>query len=146
MIDEIFDYEYKVSDVLMPCIYFLFDNGNVVYVGKTEYGLKRILCHISDKKFDNVKIKVFNKELLDEKETYYIAKYNPKYNKVIPHAYSSKNIKHVLLTKYGVRTRKRDIELWICDNVEECYFFKGERCINESAFQKCLTYFAGNKI
>ena len=65
MIDEIFDYEYKVSDVLMPCIYFLFDNGKVVYVGKTEYGLKRILCHISDKKFDNVKIKVFNKELLD---------------------------------------------------------------------------------
>lgn len=144
--DEIFDYEYKVSDVLMPCIYFLFDNGNVVYVGKTEHGLKRVLCHISDKKFDNIKIKVFNKELLDEKETYYIAKYNPKYNKVIPHAYSPKNIKHLLLTKYGVRTRKRDIELWICDNVEECYFFKGERCINESDFQKCLTYFAGNKI
>lgn len=85
-------------------------------------------------------------ELLDEKETYYIAKYNPKYNKVIPHAYSPKNIKYLLLTKYGVRTRKRDIELWICDNVEECYFFKGERCINESDFQKCLTYFAGNKI
>lgn len=68
------------------------------------------------------------------------------YNKVIPHACSPKNIKYLLLTKYGVRTKKRDIELWICDNVEKCYFFKGERCINESDFQKCLTYFTSNKI
>lgn len=142
MIEEKFDYEYNVSDVLMPCIYFLFDKGKVVYVGKTEYGLKRILCHVSDKIFDSVKIKVFSKEILDEKETYYIAKYSPKYNKVIPHAYSPKNIKYLLLTKYGIRTKKRDIEFWICDNVDEYYHFKGEKCISENDFYNCVKFFS----
>lgn len=146
MNDETFNYEYNVSDVLMPCIYFLLDGEKVVYVGKTEYGLKRILCHITDKTFDRIKIKVFDKDMLDVKETYYIAKYNPKYNKVIPNAYSPKTIKSLLLSKHGIRTKKRDIELWICDNVTDCYFFKGERCINQSDFQKCLTHFISMEI
>lgn len=138
---EKFDRKFKLQDVVMPCIYFLFDKGTVVYVGKTEYGLKRVLCHISDKEFDEIKIKLFPSSLLDEKETYYIAKYNPKYNQSIPNAYSAKRIKQLLLLNHGVRVRKKQVEAWIDDNVLESLFFRGERHIDKNDFDNCISYF-----
>lgn len=141
MDEEKFDRKFKLQDVVMPCIYFLFDKGTVVYVGKTEYGLKRVLSHISDKEFDEIKIKLFPSSLLDEKETYYIAKYNPKYNQSIPNAYSAKRIKQLLLLNHGVKVRKRQVEAWITANVSDYYFFKGERHIGKRNFDDCINYF-----
>lgn len=138
---EKFDRKFKLQDVVMPCIYFLLDNGEVVYVGKTEYGLKRVLCHISDKVFDEIKVKLFPPSLLDEKETYYIAKYHPKYNHSIPNVYSAKRIKQLLLSNYGVRVRKKQVEAWIDDNVLESLFFRGERHIDKNNFDNCISYF-----
>lgn len=146
MNEELFDYEYDLSNVLTPCIYFLYDKDEIVYIGKTEYGLKRILTHTTDKQFDSFKIKVFDKNILSEKETYYIAKYNPKYNKLIPNSYCAKNIKHILSIKYGLKIKKRDIVEWILNNVCDYYYFKGERYISEINLKKCLTYFTNKKL
>lgn len=62
-------------------VYFLIDNGEVVYVGKTTVGLSRIYAH-KDKKYDKVYIILCDPEDLDFTETKYIAKYLPKYNTV----------------------------------------------------------------
>ncbi len=74
------------EDFTMPSlpnkmIYFLIDNGEVVYVGKTENGLFRPLSH-KDKKYDTIKI-IFVKGNVNELEGEFIAKYTPKYNRVI---------------------------------------------------------------
>lgn len=138
---ERFDRNFKLQDVIMPCIYFLFNKGAVVYVGKTEYGLKRILCHTSDKDFDEIKVKLFPSSLLDEKETHYIAKYNPKYNQSLPNAYSSKRIKQLLLLNHRVRVRRHQVEKWIDGNVSANYFFKGEKYIGKDDFNDCINYF-----
>jgi hypothetical protein len=64
-------------------IYFLVNDGNLVYVGKSNNGiLGRINSHIKDKDFDSAYyVAISSEELLDEYERKYIVKYKPKYNK-----------------------------------------------------------------
>ena len=95
-----------------PLIYFLVDNGEVVYVGKSVNFLARIVCHQRTekthrkwvdgelvprkcglKKFDSVYIKeVENEEILEECERKCIKKFLPKYNTC---AYSTRQHKKV---------------------------------------------------
>lgn len=63
-------------------IYFLLDNNDVVYIGKTNKGLYRPLSH-KDKKFDTVKILYCDENNLSVIEGNFICKYKPKYNKVM---------------------------------------------------------------
>jgi hypothetical protein len=128
--EEKFDYEYKLQDVYFPCIYFLLKNEKVVYVGQTEYGLKRILCHPSDKDFDTIRTIKCKSEKLDEMEMKYIAKYQPLYNKQLPNACSSMRLKQIL-THNGLRVRKDIIKRWIMNNVKEYYVFCGEIYVAE---------------
>lgn len=67
-------------------IYFLLDKAEVVYVGQTTNGVGRPFQHAKDKKFDSVKIIPCPKEKLDEMESVYITKYNPKYNRILNRA------------------------------------------------------------
>ena len=62
-------------------IYFLIQDDNVVYVGKTKKGLSRPFHHSADKVFDSVKILPCDESNLDKTESYYIAKYKPLYNR-----------------------------------------------------------------
>jgi hypothetical protein len=64
-------------------IYFLVNDDNLVYVGKSNNGiLGRINSHIKDKDFDSAYyVAISSEELLDEYERKYIVKYKPKYNK-----------------------------------------------------------------
>lgn len=71
----LFDNEYSQC-----CIYFLIENGIVVYVGKTENGKWRIKQHKNQKKYDDVYIIKCNFDDLMELEDYYMMKYKPKYN------------------------------------------------------------------
>jgi hypothetical protein len=64
-------------------IYFLINDGNLVYVGKSNKNiLARINSHIKDKDFDSAYyVAISSENLLDEYEKKYILKYKPKYNK-----------------------------------------------------------------
>lgn len=61
-------------------VYFLLQDGEVVYVGQTAHGLSRPFSH-HDKVFDEVKILFCEPEELDLIEDKYIQKYKPRYNK-----------------------------------------------------------------
>lgn len=123
--EEKFDYEYKLQDVYYPCIYFLIKKDKVVYVGQTEFGLKRILSHITEKDFDTIKTIKCVKENLNQMEIAYIVKYQPTYNKYLSNATSITRIKQLLIEK-GFRIRKNTIKRWVIDNVETHYVFCGE--------------------
>ena len=125
MIKEKFDFEYEVQNVYYPCIYFLFKEGKIVYIGQTEYGLKRILAHIPEKDFDTIKIIKCKKKDLNEKEIIYISKYQPIYNKQLSNAISATRIKYLLIEK-GYRIRKNIIRRWIMNNIKKYYLFCGE--------------------
>lgn len=61
-------------------IYFLIDDGEVVYVGQTKNGIIRPLSH-RDKVYDEIKIKYCAEKDLDLTEDRYIQFYKPIYNK-----------------------------------------------------------------
>lgn len=72
---------YKKSDCekLQAYVYFLIDNGEVVYVGQTTAGIARPMAH-RDKQFDSFYMKKCKPSLLSQRETEMILKYRPKYN------------------------------------------------------------------
>lgn len=75
--------EWNITKILPAekcIIYFLLDNGNVVYVGQSKHGLQRPFSH-NDKKFTDVAYMNCEEKLLNYTETKYIRKYMPKYNK-----------------------------------------------------------------
>lgn len=68
-------------------VYFLIDNGEVVYVGQTKHGLARPLQH-REKEYDEIKMLYCDSRNLDVLEDTYIRKYKPKYNKQLNYAVS----------------------------------------------------------
>jgi hypothetical protein len=70
------------EDVIGYGIYLLYDNENVVYIGKSNNMKNRINQHKKDKEFNSVKCIIFKDEgLVNLYEPYLIQKYKPKYNK-----------------------------------------------------------------
>lgn len=69
-----------LPNIQSPIIYFLLDNDEVVYVGQSKVGLYRPYTH-KDKTFTHVAFINCKECELDDKETEFIKKYKPKYNK-----------------------------------------------------------------
>ena len=136
-----FDFSYRLKDVYLSCVYFLLNRGKVVYVGKTEKGLLRILSHCTNKVFDEIRIKKVALSKLDEAETKYIAEYNPKYNSLLTNAYSSTRIKQILKTEYNVVVLKREIDRYIASSVRDYYMFNGNKYISKKDLNKCISNF-----
>lgn len=68
-------------EILESCfIYFLINDGEVVYVGQTSVGISRPLSH-KDKVFNEIKLIYCELGDLDRLEDKYIKKYDPIYNK-----------------------------------------------------------------
>lgn len=70
--------------MIKPCIYFLFNGNELVYIGKSDNVYKRIGDHIAEgsKKFDRWEyIETYDNELL---EAHLISILKPKYNKIMP--------------------------------------------------------------
>ena len=67
-----------------PVIYFLLNNGKIVYVGSSKKVKTRVKTHISRglKVFDDFIIEETNDEEMKQKEKEYIEKHKPKYNKI----------------------------------------------------------------
>lgn len=73
----------KVAYFNKPCIYLLYKNDNIVYVGQTECLARRIAEHLNtNKEFDSFVIHSFidNQYVRLKKEEILIRKYKPKYN------------------------------------------------------------------
>lgn len=80
--DEIIDMSHSL-DELESCLYFLIDDGEVVYVGQSTNVIWRLRSHIIDpeKKFDSYTLVSFPLSMLNEVEAKYIVELRPKYNK-----------------------------------------------------------------
>lgn len=83
-------------------VYFLIKNNEVVYVGKSVNGLARAFSH-TDKDFDSVSIMFLPEYKINEKESFYILKYNPIYNIVVNTSdlHHLKNIRNILRKQTG---------------------------------------------
>jgi len=91
-------------------IYYLFKNGEIVYVGQSVFCEKRIIAHFYNKDFDEYEIKKVEKKCLDKVEIKAIIKYQPKYNKTFPKNKKFIPLKAFLKEKngkkaYGVKKR-----------------------------------------
>lgn len=66
-------------------IYFLFDGDEVVYVGRTTFGIDRVYRHRTEaggyKKFDSVTMLACELRELEEMERKWIKRLQPRYNK-----------------------------------------------------------------
>jgi len=81
---KILERKHEVDNFKGNYIYFLLKDNQVVYVGQTKKGVKRIFEHCSDKVFDSYTMIECSVSKLNETEAYYITKFNPKYNKLLP--------------------------------------------------------------
>lgn len=74
--------DLSICELHKYIVYFLIYKNDVVYVGQSTRGLVRPFSHV-DKIFDSVEVLFINgdKKLLNQREAFYIKKYNPKYNR-----------------------------------------------------------------
>ena len=70
---------YEIPNNVKTGIYLLLNNDEVVYVGQTQNGLRRIMQHY-DKIFNKYAFIETAKDDLDYYEDLYIMQYQPKYN------------------------------------------------------------------
>jgi predicted GIY-YIG superfamily endonuclease len=60
-------------------VYFLIKDNNIIYIGKTKIGVRRV-CQHRDKNFDSFSFLKCQKEEIDIIESYFIKKFKPMYN------------------------------------------------------------------
>ena len=70
-------YEYSV---VPPCVYFLIDSGQIVYVGQSVNLGGRLVQHKINKEYNRVLYMPIELERLDEIERFFIETLDPKYN------------------------------------------------------------------
>ena len=93
-----------VSYVNASGVYALVRGQEVVYVGQTINGLRRIGHHIKDKVFDRVFFLQVEIQELREVEAWMLSLFKPKYNKAMP---SEKRIAKIT-TARNIRQRARE--------------------------------------
>lgn len=92
----------NLTNIPKVFIYFLLQHKEVVYVGQTNLGLRRVYSHYKDKQFDRIYVIECNENQLDYFEDLYIIKYKPVYNYQpnMIYRYSLKKTLHNLKEKY----------------------------------------------
>ena len=71
----------SIGSVLRPCIYFLYDEDKIIYIGQSITPYSRIAAHNKDKNFSSVRLFACRKDRLDYWERVLIKRYTPKLNK-----------------------------------------------------------------
>lgn len=138
-----------IHDTNKCFVYFLLDNGEVVYVGQTTNGLSRPFSHY-DKKFDTVKAMPCPFDMLDWEEDKYIAKYKPKYNKCRNYnvVYSLQRVRNSIryefdMPKFNLPALKKIMkELEIVPFVDE---YTNSASIYEDQYCKIYHYLVGEQ-
>lgn len=70
---------YEIPNQIKTAVYLLYNDNEVVYVGQTKSGLKRIMQH-NNKIFNRYSFIECSVDDLDYFEDVYIMKFQPKYN------------------------------------------------------------------
>jgi hypothetical protein len=73
--ETIRDKSINISNNMKSLVYFLIKDEQIVYIGKTKKGFKRVFEHRKD--FDNFSYIEVPESLLDTIETLYIERYKP---------------------------------------------------------------------
>lgn len=90
-------------------IYFLIQDGIVVYVGQTKNGLIRPFSH-QNKKYNELRIILTDEEKLDLVEDEYILKYMPIYNKKVNTMYNMKTARDKIREATATEVTINDIK------------------------------------
>ena len=94
---------YEYNTFLPPCVYFLIDNSQIVYVGQSMSLGLRIHAHRTDKNFDKVLYMPIDEYRLLEVERFFIETLEPKYNRegfvTNKHLHKFKNLGYKFINK-----------------------------------------------
>lgn len=130
--------EYKIEDIACSCVYLLKKNGNVVYVGKTKNGFKRIMSHYKKKDFDTVEIREVENDRLNEVEANLILDFKPKYNMTMPNSFSVKKLREKIKEDIGFNIYAIDIKR-ICKHLDiELEHFNGLTYVRDYNYNKIV--------
>lgn len=94
--------ENTVKYEMKPCIYFLVSENEIVYVGQTLSLPNRLLSHKKNKEFDSYYAYECEKEDMTKLECYFIIKFNPKYNKLLPWESDEYLTLNMLKNRFGI--------------------------------------------
>lgn len=130
-----------VPNIQSPIIYFLLDNDEVVYVGQSKIGLARPYIH-KDKNFTHIAFISCEEDMLDEKETEFIKKYRPKYNKMAGNSdYSFNRAKSVIKSKTTIHNFNIcDLRKLIDKFGIETYTFENSEYMEACDFEKIYMF------
>lgn len=84
-------------------IYFLMKENEIVYVGQSKNGMKRIHAHLYDVEFDSYHYINCTLDQLNDLEAHYIIKFNPLCNNSLPPNNMVKSLKQLKLI-YNIGT------------------------------------------
>lgn len=111
--DEIINNSEEYKDICG--IYFLMKDDEIVYVGQSQSIYSRLYSHNKDinKKFDKYYYTEVSNNELDDKESEYIFKFNPIYNKILPEHPKFKTLNQIksFFSKEGLK--KDLVDLYI---------------------------------
>lgn len=81
-VSKILSEKTMFNSVNMPCVYFLIDRNEIVYIGQTTHFSNRIIAHKNDdeKVFDSYFVFNCEKDHLDGLESFLIMYHQPVYN------------------------------------------------------------------
>jgi len=130
-----------LPNVQSPIIYFLIDGDEVVYVGQSKIGLARPYSH-KDKTFTKIAIINCKESELDDKETEFIKKYNPKYNKKVGNSdYSYARIRTIIKNQTNIRDfNVYDVRKLIAKLRLKTHIFNGSAYISAEDFDKLFAF------
>lgn len=134
-------------EILESCfIYFLINDGEVVYVGQTSVGISRPLSH-KDKVFNEIKLIYCELSDLDRLEDKYIKKYDPIYNKQpnMVMNISLTKAKLSVLTNTGVKVGMRRIREAVRELNIRLWNYHGTSYMSVGDYEQLENHVAGGK-
>lgn len=106
---------YNFHDINSPIIYFLFNKDELVYIGQSKKGLRRIYEH-TDKEFTSIKIIPCELNNLDTLEEELIMEYCPKLNKTIK--FQNYKLLSSYNSLYSFIAKRNNIKIHVLNNKE----------------------------
>lgn len=131
--------DFSFEELSNTFVYFLLENKQVVYVGQTTQGFFRPFSH-KDKYYDEIKIQKVEEINLDIVESFYIAKYKPKYNKAGKESIGVMQIRNIIrrstdYSNYSVNDLKNDCKTY---NIEILNTKDNGKCISADDYCKFI--------
>lgn len=109
MLDSVYGVRNAAFLFETTCVYFLFREGKLIYIGRTGNLLQRLIAHRNKRKFDSVYYIPCSKEEVGPIERYMIMKFRPEGNyipdRIAP--YRTKDLKRSTLLSQIVQSTEQ---------------------------------------